>query len=329
MQADDIAIIGAGLAGLACGQLLQQAGHGVQIFDKGRGVGGRLSTRRGEGWQCDHGAQYFTARHPEFRAEVERWLALAAAARWEPRLRVIGDAAAHTARPELARYVGSPRMNAPARLLAEGLSLSLRSTVQELVPAGKGWQLRTAEQGTLPTRFAAVLLGVPAPQAVTLLPSAATELGALAAAAPMRGSWAVMARYQAPLTLPFDAAFVNAGPLRWVARDSGKPGRSGLETWLLHANGSWSDAHMEASTESVGAALLRAFAALGAPAPQAWTAHRWRYAAPEPPLQTGCAWDGGRRLGLCGDWLEGGRVEGAWLSGRRLARQVLASLGGP
>ena len=58
------AIIGAGMAGIACADALQAAGHAVAVFDKGRGPGGRMSTRRMETplgtVAFDHGAQYFT-----------------------------------------------------------------------------------------------------------------------------------------------------------------------------------------------------------------------------------------------------------------------------
>ena len=90
-----IAIIGAGISGLSCASQLQQAGINVTLFDKSRGTGGRMSTRRGEGWQCDHGAQYFTARDPAFRAEVARWQAAGVAAPWQPRLAVFGGEDEH------------------------------------------------------------------------------------------------------------------------------------------------------------------------------------------------------------------------------------------
>ena len=71
------AIVGAGMAGLACAEALKQAGHSVVLFDKGRGAGGRMSTRRlptslGE-VAIDHGAQYFTARDPAFKNLVSTW----------------------------------------------------------------------------------------------------------------------------------------------------------------------------------------------------------------------------------------------------------------
>jgi len=319
------AVIGAGIAGLSCAAALQRAGMQVSVFDKSRGPAGRMSTRRGEDWQCDHGAQYFTARDPDFRAEVSRWVDAGVAARWTPRLQVLGDRTRHTPDPALERFVGLPRMTAPARLMAATLALAPRSTIQQLERRNEGWHLRSAEHGWLAQRFDAVVLAVPAPQAVPLLEQPAPRLAALAASAAMRGCWALMLRYSARVELPFDAAFVNEGPLRWIARNSSKPGRSGPETWLLHASGEWSEAHLEQDAEAAAADLLQAFRQLGGPAPQSWSAHRWRYADTEPALEQGCAWSGEQALGLCGDWLNGGKVEGAWRSGRLLARQVLQS----
>ena len=328
------AVIGAGIAGLSCARALAECGVRVTVFDKSRGPGGRMSTRRGEGWACDHGAQYFTARDPLFQAELARWQAAGVAARWQPRLTVF-DAAGRRADggeggEEQARHVGTLRMTAPARLLADGLDLRLQTTVTALQRYDHGWELATAERGVLPEAFDGVLLAVPAPQAVPLLQPlrrpASAELAALAGAARMQACWALMLRFAAPLALDFDAAFVNHGPLRWIARDTSKPGREGSEAWTLHASAEWSEAHVEDSPESVAAALIAAFCALGGAAPLLWSAQRWRYAITDSAVAGGCGWDAGDALGLCGDWVNGGRVEGAWLSGHALAQRVLASV---
>ena len=322
-----IAVIGAGLAGLSCATALRQAGLQVSVFDKSRGPAGRMSTRRIDGWQCDHGAQYFTARDTEFRAEVARWELAGAAARWNPVVHVFGAAGAACAGTE--RFVGTPRMTAPAALLAAPLALRTEATVTGLRRDGSGWRLQAqfagAPEGQIDAHYDTVVLAVPAPQAVPLLRQPAPGLAALAAGAVMRGCWAMMLQYQAPLALAFEAAFVHQGPLRWVARDSGKPGRDGGETWLLHASAAWSDAHIELDANSVAAQLLPAFAALGGALPHSWSAHRWRYASTVPApgeADTPCIWEAGQGLGLCGDWLNGGTVEAAWLSGRALAQRI-------
>jgi hypothetical protein len=322
-----LAVIGAGLAGLSCAAALQQAGLNVTVCEKSRGAAGRMSTRRGEDWQCDHGAQYFTARHPDFRAEVDLWVRAGVAGTWAPRLQVLGGPSDRVPDAALERFVGVPAMTAPARHLAQALSLVAQTTVTQLQRVAHRWQLSTAERGLLVDRFDAVLLATPAPQAAALLRQPAPELAARAGSANMRGGWALMLRFACPVELPFDAAFVNEGPLRWIARNNSKPGRGGRETWLLHATAEWSEANLELDANEIAASLLPAFSRLGGPAPQAWAAHRWRYADTEPPLDTGCAWAPDLGLGLCGDWLNGGKVEGAWLSGRALAQQVLQSFG--
>jgi len=323
--APHIAIVGAGMAGLSCAFHLQQGGLKTSVFDKSSGPSGRMSTRRGDDWQCDHGAPYFTARHPDFRAEVARWQQAGVAGLWVPRLQLLGEQPLRDPDHSLDRFVGVPRMTAPAHFLAKDLALTPHSTIQQVQRRADGWHLLSAEQGWLDTSFDSVLVALPAPQAAPLLQECAPALAAVAVSANMRGCWALMLRFAAALELPFDAAFVNQSPLRWVARDSSKPGRIGIETWVVHASSDWSSTHLERDAGWVAAALLHAFSQLGTPAPQAWTAHRWRYAGTENPLKRGCIWDPAHSLGLCGDWLGDGTVQGAWLGGRQLAQHVLRS----
>jgi renalase len=350
-----IAVVGAGLAGLSCAQRLAGAGLQIACLDKSRGPSGRMATRRRDGLQFDHGAQYFTARDPAFAETVRDWVDAGVAAPWLPRLAVFdapGSLARRDAREPgheadansnggagggVARFVGTPTMTAPAQRLASALAVTYGCTVRALRRGANGWRLSVLEDGHASAQqdFDAVVVAVPAPQAAALLEAsdpAPQALAALAQSARMRGCWAAMVHCAEPLPLDFDAAFVNAGPLRWVARDSSKPGRCGPDAWVLHASAAWSQANLEREPAQVASELLAAFAALGAPvlrsglpAPGvAAVAHRWRYADTEPALDRRYAWDEAQRIGLCGDWLHGGRIEGAWLSGRALAGAVLA-----
>ncbi|MEX2333571.1 MAG: FAD-dependent oxidoreductase [Pseudohongiella sp.] len=323
-----IAVVGAGIAGLSCAAQLENLGMRVSVFDKSRGTGGRMSTRRGDDWQADHGAQYFTARHPLFMAELERWQRAGVAGLWQTTVAVLGEGSPHRRDNTPSRYVGIPRMSSPARWLANELGMTTSARVTELSRHEHRWQLRfdettPAHEALEKTRYDAVVLAIPSAQAASLTQAHCNRMTALCEASDMLPCWAAMLSFSTPVPLPFDAAFVNAGPLRWIARDNSKPGRPDCETWVLHASTSWSGQHLEDNTDAVMDALTQAFTALGGPAPVSVTAHRWRYSEPvSSPQPEVCAWDAALKLGLCGDWLNGGRVEGAWLSGHALARNI-------
>ncbi|WP_419727814.1 NAD(P)/FAD-dependent oxidoreductase [Lichenicola sp.] len=311
-----IAVIGAGLAGLACAAALQAAGASVTLFDKARGAGGRLSTRRidtpsGEA-SFDHGAQYFTAHDPAFQAEIDRWAALGLAAPW--------PAAGADA------WVGTPTMNAPARQLASGLDVHLSSRIDALrrnAEPDPAWWLRIDPDEHGP--FDAVVVAVPAEQAAPLLEPWDSDFADLAGGTRSRACWTVMVAFGTGLSETSDV-LQHHGPIGWAARNSAKPGRTGPESWVIQAEADWSDAHLENRADTVLAELLAAFEqapGVDLPAPLAATAHRWRYAR-SGDAGKGSLWNARLGLGVCGDWLLGPRVECAWLSGTRLAASMLA-----
>lgn len=311
-----ISIIGAGLAGLACGAALAGAGHGVALFDKARGAGGRMSTRRTRTPQgevsFDHGAQYFTAHDPAFRAQVEAWSAAGLAAPWT---------AAGT-----GAFVGVPAMNAPARRMAAGLDVRLEQRVDALVRGPEGWHLRGGNIEAGP--FDAALVALPAEQAAVLLQGVDASFAGCAADTPSAPCWTVMAAFAGRLPVE-DDVLRDRGPVIWAARNSAKPGRSGPEAWVIQAGPDWSAGHLEEAPETVLATLLALFAqgaAVRLPVPLSAAAHRWRYSK-SGAAGDGMLWNPARRLGVCGDWLLGPRVEAAWLSGTRLAAAVLADAG--
>lgn len=226
------------------------------------------------------------------------------------------------------RFVGTPGMTAPGRLLARALTVHTEVCITGLQRAGAVWRLQSAA-GAIADVFDVVLLALPAPQAQVLLGDVAPVLAEQAGAVVMRPAWALMLRFDSALPLPFDAAFVNAGPLRWVARDASKPGRGAQDIWLLHGTPLWSAPRLEWPPEQVADALQDAFVALGGSRAEQWQLHRWRYADTERTLGQPCVWDVALGLGLCGDWLQDDKVEGAWRSGRALAERVQALFPSP
>lgn len=318
-----VAIVGAGMAGLSCATVLAAAGVSVAVYDKGRAPAGRMSTRR-ESLPFDHGAQYFTARDPAFSSEIARLMGIGCVAEWRPRIVAI-DAIDRVPRPatDVPRFVGVPGMSSIAQALAAPLAVQSRVTVDSIERGPDGWRLRSAG-ADLPGRFDAVVLTTPPAQARSLL--GAHPLADVADMAQMAPCWAVMASWTDAVDVAFDAAFVNDGPLSWIARDGSKPGRPHPHTWVLHGSAAWSIDHLDLSAERVVPLALRAFEAIvGRPVPAVSSAcaHRWRHASVVRSLERTHLWDSRSGLGVAGDWCAGSRVEGAWLSGRALAHAIL------
>ena len=302
------------MAGLACADALKQAGHCVAVFDKGHGAGGRMSTRRLQtslgGVAIDHGAQYFTARDPAFKRLVATWCELGIAVPWP------------LAAPDA--WIGVPEMNAIVKQMASGHSVTWGQTVTAMVCKNNEWWLRgkTGEIGP----FDAALLAIPAEQAAAILSLHDFSMARIALRARSQPCWASMFVFDRALDdLPM--VFRNRGAISWAARNGGKPGRWGPEAWVVQASGAWSLAQLEAYPEQVSMSLFAALSdAMGCrlPQPVAAVSHRWRYAL-STGTGDGALWNQPIRLGVCGDWLLGPRVECAWLSGRMLAKHCIDS----
>lgn len=317
-----IAIIGAGLAGLACATALRARGQSVTVLDKGRGPGGRMSSRRettqAGAFRFDHGAQYFTARDPAFQGEVARWSALGLAAPWPE------------AGPDA--WVGTPSMNAPLRQLAQGLDTHWSARVTRIAHDVDSRQWHLEVEGLEEGPFDTLVVAVPAEQAMTLLEPWDSYLAARADFTPSQPCWTLMAAFAERLPIDADIlrddALTPGGAIDVAVRDSAKPGHAAGERWVVHATPDWSQRHLEQDPESVRDSLLGALAMaadIALPEPLFARAHRWRYAR-SGRARTSRLWNDAIRLGVCGDWLLGPRVESAWLSGTRLAEIMTAGL---
>ena len=342
-----VAVIGAGIAGLTCARTLAQAGHRITLLEKSRGFGGRMASCESPFGSFDHGAQYFTVRDARFRQALaasspglcKPWSANAV--RVLDPLGRVAEASLPQAEPHL---VGVPGMDALARHWAEPLvaadAVELETRVtrieRDALDAGR-WQLRTAgaqDSVHVYSGFDAVLLALPSAQAAGLL-----QVSAVAPAFAQRITgvqvapcWTLMLAFpqavQPTLTHlgpQWNAALSTHHRIAWLARESSKPGRGPVERWTVQASAAWSEEHLEDDRLRVKAKLLKAFAEVtGIRAEPAYSeVHRWRYAKTQQPLGASFLWDDRAGLGACGDWCLGHRVENAFVSGLELALAVV------
>ncbi|WP_119067511.1 NAD(P)/FAD-dependent oxidoreductase [Rubrobacter indicoceani] len=310
-------VIGAGISGLLAARELTDAGWSVIVVDKGRGVGGRMATRRVGGGNFDHGAQFFTARSDLFDGLVRGWLEAGAAAEWSR-----GFAGPDGERPADGhpRYRGAEGMTSVPKYLAEGLDdVRTGERVLEVARSGSGWRIG-CESG-LSVESDALVVSPPAPQAAELTAGVVSghirEQLAKISYAPC---FSVMLLLYEPVKLPEPGGVQVKGEVLDFIADNRIKGISERPAITIHAGPDWSRDHLEDDQDRVVATLTAAAGDfLGvdlASRTRETSVIRWLYSmvtgnyperflvgSNEPPLV------------FCGDGFGEAKVEGAALSG--------------
>ncbi|MGJ3230959.1 MAG: NAD(P)/FAD-dependent oxidoreductase [Oceanicaulis sp.] len=319
------AVIGAGLAGAAAARALKAAGVEPVLFDKGRGPGGRLSTRRAETplgeVRVDHGAQFVTAQSESFERFLRQAAREGAAALWTGRLVSVDRYANVEPMRKKARYVGAPGMNALVRAGLAGFEPQFSRRVLKLAGGAGAWTV-VFEDGSREGPFERIALTLPPEQLIDCLARSQGDFPDIITAAhqvEITPCWTVMALLETPFDPGFDGAQIYGGGIRWMARMASRPGRDSAEAVVIQASPDWSAGFMEEDPGAVARMLCEeAFVRFNMPEPVWSAAHRWRYALVKTAAGSPFILDETGTVGAGGDWRLGGRAEYAWLSGEAL-----------
>ncbi|MDH3509135.1 MAG: FAD-dependent oxidoreductase [Gammaproteobacteria bacterium] len=321
-----IAVIGAGLAGLTFAAGLHSRAR-VVVFEKSRGLSGRMATRRADPYAFDHGAQYFRARTRDFRSFLHDYAERGIVHPWHARYveldrnREISSELWSDTNP---CYVAAPAMNSLAKALAAEIDIRLQTRVAGMRTVAGKWQLRDEDGGEL-GNFDWVIAAIPAPQAVDLMP-ATFEHGTALRGVRLSACFTLMLGFEQPLDFGWDAARIHDADVSWIAVNSSKPGRNPDHfSVVAQSSNDWADAHIEDDPKAVTRHLSEEIRAITGEDPAAAThraLHRWRYANLGSEQSDASLVDERNRLAACGDWCGGGRVEAAFLAARRICARV-------
>jgi renalase len=334
----DIAVIGAGMAGLACAQQLTQAGYSVVVVEKSRGLGGRVATRRLHGTIADHGA-CFLKPNDEFLSQFVESLCQRDILRiWEGEfVEQSGDAAGNI-QPSSSqpRYIAPAGMSAIAKPLAQGLNVILNQRVIAINPTlNHQWYLTLSANNEFITAKALVI-AIPAPQALELLEPLENNLIDIEFINQLRSvnfipSISVMAGYPTtsqPLP-PWQAFTLEQNPiLGWIGFDSSKRLDASQPVFVVQSSANFATEHIDTEDlQPVGNQMLQTAAKLTElpwlENPEWLQVHRWRYAFPNNPLSAACLTaETPLPLVCCGDWCGGNLIPGAIKSGLAAAKYI-------
>lgn len=311
-------IIGAGMTGLTAAHELTSHGWEVTILDKGRGVGGRMATRRIAGTRADHGAQYFSVRTPEFRQLTQKLAAEGVVKAWD----------LSAADIEHPRYFGEKGMSTIPKYLAQNLNVALQERATLIESTGSGCRVTTEAGHTF--RAGAIILTIPAPQALTLLGDSAITLSEFERIALENITYqpclAVIALLNRPSQVPSPGMqILEKGGVEKVIDNRQKGIAPEQPTVTIHATPAFSTEHLESDLRAAGQKLLDELTEwIPAESVTEYQVHRWRYSLaevrhPEGYLTVPMPFP----LLLGGDGFGMGNVEGAFQSGLQMARALV------
>lgn len=318
-----VAVIGAGVAGLACARVMRRAGCYVELFEQDRIIGGRMATTRLGLVPFDHGAQYVTARSDGFRAYVDELVGTAYAARWVPTA-ANGDGASQL----MPWFVGTPGMSSIVRPLAEGVRLHTDRRVHTIQRGDRGWYL-WFEDETRAGPFHAVAVATPAPEA-SLLVGRIDELAKPLERVRIAPCWSVMVRLEDRAVPTQDVFSDMSEVVRWVARNNAKPSRPVRgDHIIIHASPGWTRETEDVEAEVVASELWNEVCnilSLPPIRPAQISAHLWRHGLVDESLGETYLFSSEHQVGIAGDWCLGRMAEHAYESGTGLGRAIVAAV---
>ncbi len=322
-----IAIIGAGIAGLTVAHALREHAD-IAVFEKSRGLGGRMATRRADKFAFDHGTQYFTGRSRPFREFIAPFREKGIITPWDGKVITLARGKDETDRIWFEpHYVAAPTMNAWCKALGEGIPVHTETEIAYVERVKKGWELTDLKGIKHSADW--IIVTAPAPQTVNLLsdhlptdhPLRTTHL---------QGCYALMLGFHRPWNREWIGAKFDDSPLGWASVDSSKPGRdASLTSLVLHSTNAWANANIDKNASDVEKILLDEFTALtGIDSHKAdhRALHRWKYALVENPSKTGFYCDAAQHLAAVGDWSVTSRVEEVWFAATELADAIRKKL---
>ncbi len=324
MTKQTIAIIGAGLSGLTLANLLKEAAD-VTVFEKARGVSGRMSTRYADPYQFDHAAQFFTARSKAFKAFLTPHIASGLVQEWTPKVMTLEKGEKPYKRDWFEpHYVAAPKMNDLCKKLAEHLNVQLPVHIDSVTKIASGWLLEDKDGKDCGT-YDWVISSAPCHQTELLLPDSFAHMDKVKTAK-MSACFSLMLGFDKPLALGFEAARVKNSPVDWISVNDSKPAREHKTSLLITTHHDWSEAHKDDDKSEIQEQLINELSEIlemDLKAAEHKTIHRWLYAGVADAAGEDFLLDAESQLAACGDWCIEGRVEAAFLSGHPLGMQLL------
>jgi predicted NAD/FAD-dependent oxidoreductase len=323
---NNIAIIGAGVAGIYLAKELNNLGFKVTIFEKSRGLGGRMSTRRTEFFNFDHGTQCFTLRTDFAENYFKEFIDSGILKEWLGKSITLEQNKKPEKRIWFEKHlVSCPTMNSLCKAMATNLDIKLQTEILELQKTqNQKWNLLTKDS-LLYENYDFVISTAPPMQTYNLFKEKA-NFSEIIKNIKMHCCFALMIGFKHKPNHKWIAAKVRNSILKWISLDSSKPDRNNKNScYVVHSKDEWANENKNLDINVVKKQMLEEFeklTSISTSNADYIDIHRWLYALVSYTDKQNFFLDTNNKLAACGDWCITSRIEDAVISAEKLKQKL-------
>jgi predicted NAD/FAD-dependent oxidoreductase len=319
----DYCVIGSGISGATIANLLNKKFQ-VNLYDKGRGPGGRASFKRIKGQiGFDHGTQYFSPKTIEFKKFVNRLIKIKILKKWSGNHIFLNSKKKENKKH--IKIIGKKGNNDICKFLLKKVKCFYQSEVKKIYYKNKLWFLLFTD-GKIRT-YKAVILTCPFPQLKKLSEKFINNTfikRKLKMDANITVMIAIKKNKKSPSSFLFDDPVLG-----WAGNENTKKRfKSKYDLWTLQSTFKWANKNIDKNKKNLkknSKILIDKFFKLTKIKKTKVIYsinHGWKYSSNSKPLKIRSYWDPQKKIGVCADWFIGPRLESGWISAHDLFKKI-------
>ena len=322
----NVAVIGAGITGITLANLLQKK-FNLTVFEKSRGVGGRMATRRAEPYQFNHGAQYFKIENKEFKDFLQPLILNKVIKPLEAnQIEILNKEVIKRTKIYNKQYfTAESKMNSVVKyLINNNFSIKLLCKIEKIIKENDKWFVIDSGQVSFGP-YDWLIITIPPNQAKEILYNNFKFLDIIKKIK-MRSCYSLMLGFDKFDEFDFDTALFLEEDVQWLSIRKIILENKEYYNLLINSSYNFAEQNINSSKDKISNHLIKQVSDILKCKLNNYehkALHFWKYAMSEKNNNLGSLFDEDLKIIVCGDWCMNGKVEGGFLSAKDAVNKLL------
>ena len=322
----NVAVIGAGITGITLANLLQKKVN-LTVFEKSRGVGGRMATRRAKPYQFNHGTQYFKIENKKFKDFMQPLMRYKIIKPLETnQIEILNKKIIKRTKIYNQKYyTAESNMNSVVKyLINNNFSIKLLCKIEKTVKENDKWFIIDSDKASYGP-YDWLFITIPPNQALEILYNNFKFLDIIKKIK-MRSCYSLMLGFDKIKEFDFDTALFLDEDVQWLSIRKKIIENKKYYNLLINSSYNFAEKNVNSSKDKISNYLINQVSTILNCELNNYdhkALHFWKYAMSEKNNNLGSFFDEDLKVIVCGDWCMNGKVEGAFLSAKDAASKLL------